>query len=59
MNLGAFLIKVVIGFGITLFLSFLCKKFFPRFTKRSKTNFDDFVLNALADSLIPLGIVIV
>ena len=59
MNLGAFLIKVVIGIGITLFLSFLCKKIFPRFTKRSKTNFDDFVLNTLADSLIPLGVVIV
>ena len=59
MNLGTFLIKVVIGIGITLFLSFLCKKIFPRFTKRSKTNFDDFVLNTLADSLIPLGVVIV
>ena len=59
MNLGVFLVKVLIGISVTLFLSFLCRKVLPRFTKKSKTSFDDFVLNALADSLIPLGVVMV
>ena len=45
--------------GITLALSFLFRKVFPRFTSKSKTNFDDFVLNALADSVIPFGFVVV
>ncbi|WP_371411088.1 mechanosensitive ion channel family protein [Synechococcus sp. UW69] len=59
MGLGELLIKILIGIAATLVLSFLCRKIFPRFTKRSKTNFDDFVLNALADSIIPFGIVVV
>ncbi|WP_371257707.1 mechanosensitive ion channel family protein [Synechococcus sp. KORDI-52] len=54
-----FLVKVLIGISVTLFLSLLCRKVLPRFTKKSKTSFDDFVLNALADSLIPLGVVMV
>ncbi|MGB1197364.1 MAG: mechanosensitive ion channel family protein, partial [Synechococcus sp.] len=31
---------------------------FPRFTKRSQTDFDDYVLNALAGSVIPFGFVV-
>ena len=59
MSLGALLVKVLIGVAITLVLSFLFRKVFPRFTRKSKTSFDDFVLNALADSVIPFGFVVV
>ena len=59
MNLGSLLVEVLIGIAITLALSFLCRKVAPRFTKKSKTSFDDFVLNAIADSVIPLGFIVV
>ena len=59
MGLGELLVKILIGIAATLVLSFLCRKIFPRLTKRSKTTFDDFVLNALADSIIPFGFVVV
>ena len=59
MSLGMVLLKVLIGIAGTLFLSFLFRKVLPRFTQRSKTSFDDFVLNALADSVIPFGFVVI
>ena len=58
MNLPDFLEKLLIGSAITLTLAFLCKQVFPRFTKRSKTDFDDYVLSTLAASVIPFGIVV-
>ena len=58
MNLTDFLAKLLIGSAITLSLSFLFKTLFPRFTKRSKTDFDDFVLSALATSVVPFGLVV-
>ena len=58
MDLTDFLAKLLIGSAITLTLSFLCKSVFPRFTKRSKTDFDDFVLNAFAASVVPFGLVV-
>ena len=59
MDLTDFLAKLLIGSAITLSLAFLCKTVFPRFTKRSKTDFDDFVLNAFAASVVPFGLVAV
>ena len=58
MDLTDFLAKLLIGSAITLTLAFLCKTVFPRFTKRSKTDFDDFVLNAFAASVVPFGLVV-
>jgi len=58
MNLAGFLVTLVIGSAITLTLTFLFKKVFPRFTKRSKTDFDDFVLSALSGSVVPFGLVV-
>ena len=58
MNPAEFLLKVLIGSTITLVLTFLCRKILPRLTKRSETDFDDFVLKALADSVVPFGFVI-
>ena len=58
MDLTDFLAKLLIGSAITLTLSFLCRTVFPRFTKRSKTDFDDYVLSALAASVIPFGFVV-
>ena len=58
MDLTDFLAKLLIGSAITLTLSFLCRTVFPRFTKRSKTDFDDFVLNAFAASVVPFGLVV-
>ena len=53
-----FLAKLLIGSAITLALAFLFRKIFPRFTKRSQTDFDDYVLSALAASVIPFGLVV-
>ena len=50
--------KVLVGSAITLSLWFLFKTLFPRFTKRSKTDLDDFVLSALAASVVPFGLVV-
>ena len=58
MDLTNFLATLLIGTAITLTLSFLFKTVFPRFTKRSKTDFDDFVLNAFAASVVPFGLVV-
>ena len=58
MNPADFLAKLLIGSGVTLALAFLFRQVFPRFTKRSKTNFDDYVLSALAASVIPFGFVV-
>ena len=58
MNPTDFLAKLLIGSAVTLSLSFLFKTLFPRFTKRSKTDFDDFVVSALATSVVPFGLVV-
>ena len=58
MKLGEFTVEFVIGIAITFLLSFVLRKILPRFTKRSKTTFDDFVLNALADAIIPFGFIV-
>ena len=58
MNPTDFLAKLLIGSAITLALAFLFRKIFPRFTKRSRTDFDDYVLSALAASVIPFGLVV-
>ncbi len=58
MNLPDFLETLLIGAAITLTMSFLFRQVFPRFTKRSETDFDDYVLNALAASVIPFGVVV-
>ena len=58
MNLPDFLETLLIGAAITLTLSFLFRQIFPRFTKRSETDFDDYVLSALAASVIPFGVVV-
>ena len=58
MNPTDFLAKLLIGSAITLTLAFLFRQVFPRFTKRSQTDFDDYVLNALAGSVIPFGFVV-
>ena len=59
MNLVDLLAKLLIGIAVTLFLSFLLRSVLPRLSKRSKTSFDDFLLNALADSVIPFGFVVI
>ncbi|CAI8164717.1 MAG: Low conductance mechanosensitive channel YnaI [Synechococcus sp. CC9902] len=59
MDLVDLLVKLLIGTAVTLSLSFLLRSVLPRLSKRSKTSFDDFFLNALADSVIPFGFVVI
>ena len=59
MDLVDLLAKLLIGIAVTLFLSFLLRSVLPRLSKRSKTSFDDFLLKALADSVIPFGFVVI
>ena len=59
MDLVDLLAKLLIGIAVPLFLSFLLRSVLPRLSKRSKTSFDDFLLKALADSVIPLGFVVI
>ena len=59
MNLTLFLTNFVIGVAITLTASFLLRQVLPRFTRRTASDFDDFVLKALSQSVLPFGIVVV
>ena len=59
MDLVDLLAKLLIGIAVILFLSFLLRSVLPRLSKRSKTSFDDFLLKALADSVIPFGFVVI
>ena len=59
MDLVDLLAKLLIGIAVTLFLSFLLRSVLPRLSKRTKTSFDDFLLKALADSVIPFGFVVI
>ena len=52
------LIKLVVGVGITLATTLVLRRFLPRFTRRTSSDFDDFVLRALSDAVIPFGIVV-
>ena len=52
------LIKLVVGAGITLAATALLRRFLPRFTRRTSSDFDDFVLRALSDAVIPFGVVV-
>jgi small-conductance mechanosensitive channel len=51
-------IDLLLGIGITLATSLIFRQVITRITKRTKTDFDDFVLRTLSQSIIPLGIVL-
>ena len=57
MDLTGFLTTLLIGSAITLTLAFLCRTVFPRFTKRTTTDFDDVVLKTFAASVVPLSLI--
>ena len=58
MSIDTLLIKLVVGLGITLAATVVIRRFLPRFTRRTSSDFDDFLLRALSDAAIPLGIVV-
>ena len=58
MNLDTLLIKLVVGLGITLATTVVLRRFLPRFSRRTSSDFDDFVLRALSDAVLPFGIVV-
>ncbi|MAR07471.1 MAG: mechanosensitive ion channel protein MscS [Cyanobium sp. NAT70] len=53
------LIDILIGAGVTLLAFFLCQRVLPTLTRRTKSDFDDFALQVLADAIIPLGVLII
>ncbi len=59
MDLAHFLTSLLVGLGITVLASILFRRVLPRFTRKTPGDFDDFVLRALADSVLPFGIVVV
>lgn len=50
--------ELLVGIGITLLVTLLLRYVAPMLTKRSKTDFDDFVVQTLSDATIPLGVLI-
>ena len=58
MSIDTLLIKLVVGLGITLAATVVIRRFLPRFTRRTSSDFDDFLLRALSDAAIPFGIVV-
>ena len=58
MNVDTLLIKLVVGLGITLAATVVLRRFLPRFSRRTSCDFDDFVLRALSDAVLPFGIVV-
>ena len=59
MNLTQLLTHILVGGVITLVASFLLRNIFPRFTRKTPGDFDDFVLRALGDAILPFGIIVV
>ena len=58
MIVDTLLIKLVVGLGITLAATVVLRRFLPRFSRRTSSDFDDFVLRALSDAVLPFGIVV-
>ena len=58
MSVDILLIKLVVGLGITLATTVVLRRFLPRFSRRTSSDFDDFVLRALSDAVLPFGIVV-
>ena len=58
MSVDTLLIKLVVGLGITLAATVVLRRFLPRFSRRTSSDFDDFVLRALSDAVLPFGIVV-
>ena len=52
------LTNLVVGAAITLTAAVMLRRVLPRFTRNTSSDFDDFVLRALADSVIPFGVVV-
>lgn len=58
MSVDALLIKLVVGLGITLTTTVILRRVLPRFTRRTSSDFDDFILRALSSAVIPFGIIV-
>ena len=58
MSVDNLLIKLIVGLGITLAVTVIIRRLLPRFTRRTSSDFDDYVLRALGDAVIPFGIVV-
>ena len=59
MNLGHLLWTVFGGAAITLVLSYLLRRVLPKLTQKTSSDFDDFLISALADAVIPIGLITV
>ena len=58
MSVDTLLIKLVVGLGITLAATVVLRRLLPRFSRRTSSDFDDFVLRALSDAVLPFGLVV-
>ena len=58
MSVDILLIKLVVGLGITLAATVVLRRLLPRFSRRTSSDFDDFVLRALSDAVLPFGLVV-
>ena len=59
MNLTQLLTHIAVGTTITLLVSFLLRNVFPKLTRKTPGDFDDFVLRTLSESILPFGAVVV
>ena len=57
MSIQKIAIDVLLGVGITLVTLLIFRQGLTRITRKTKTDFDDFVLKTLSQSIIPLGVV--
>ena len=58
MSIQKIAIDVLLGVGITLVTLLIFRQGLTRITRKTKTDFDDFVLKTLSQSIIPLGVVL-
>ena len=49
------LIQIVGGVALSFLISFIFKKILPRLAKRTRSDFDDFILREVANLIFPLG----
>ena len=59
MHVPDVLIDIAGGIALTLLISFIFKKLLPRLAKKTYSDFDDFILREVSNSIFPLGIIIV
>ena len=59
MHVPDVLLDIAGGIALTLLISFIFKKILPRLAKKTRSDFDDFLLREISGLILPFGIIAV